>query len=79
MITNNGDKDDEDGMSFLISTASARSSSTEFLVFDMNQKQIEIFWIREVVQRKGSDAFMENALIFLDFLWTPCHRLHVAI
>ena len=51
MITNNGDKDDEDGISFLISTAYARSSSIDFLVFDMNQKQIAILWIREVVQK----------------------------
>ena len=51
MITNNGDKDDEDDISFLISTAYARSSSIDFLVFDMNQKQIAILWIREVVQK----------------------------
>ena len=31
MITNNGDKDDEDDISFLISTAYARSSSIDFL------------------------------------------------
>ena len=47
----NGDKDDEDDISFLISTAYARSSSIDFLVFDMNQKQIAILWIREVVQK----------------------------
>ena len=64
MITNNGDKDDEDGISFLISTAYARSSSIDFLVFDMNQKQIAILWIREVVQRKGSDALWKKPYFF---------------
>ena len=47
----NGDKDDEDDMSILTSMARARSSSIDFLVFDMNQKQIAILWIREVVQK----------------------------
>ena len=46
----NGDKDDEDDMSILTSMARARSSSIDFLVFDMNLKQIAILWIREVVR-----------------------------
>ena len=69
----NGDKDDEDDIYFLISTAYARSSSIDLLVFDMNQKQIAILWTREVVQkmdltpnRKCLNFFIFSGLLLKD-------------